>query len=85
MMGKHEYSGYCRPINGISQDNFQTFSVGIYELIPKSSGKGFKKSAVKVRVRGNVSDEKRVYEMAQNICKMLDHGEYVGPKIIWAK
>lgn len=84
-MGTHEYSGSYRPINGIAPCNVQTFSVGIYELIPKSSGKGFKKSAVKVRVRGNVSDEKRVYVMAKNICKMLDHGEYVGPKTVWTK
>ena len=84
-MGKHEYSGCCKPINGIAPCNAQTFSVGVYELIPKKSGKGFKRSAVKVRVRGNVSDEKRVYEMAQNICKMLDHGEYVGPKTVWVK
>ena len=84
-MGKHEYSGYCKPINGIAPCNANTFSVGVYELIPKKSGKWFKKSAVKVRVRGNVSDEKRVYEMAQNICKMLDHGEYAGPKTIWVK
>ena len=46
---KHGYAGSCAP--GQSQAFMNTtFSVGIFQWLPKSSGEGLKKSAVKFRI-----------------------------------
>jgi len=78
MIGKHGYSGACRP--GAGWASQQTFSVGIFEWLPKASGNGEKKSAVKVRVSGPVSMPREVERRAAEIVKELDAGTYCGPK-----
>ena len=73
---KHGYSGSCRPINGHSCLGGQaTFSVGIFQWWPKTSG-GVKKLPVKYRVRGWIADEAAVYERAQEICRLMDAGKW---------
>lgn len=68
---KHDFSGMCAPSrNGSSM--FNTFSVGIFQWLPKASGKGLKKSAVKFRVKGNVSEAKKVYREAKIWCYRMD-------------
>jgi len=58
----------------------ESFSVGIFQCVPRNSGKGGKKSAVKVRVRGYVSQPTKVYDRAKEIIIALDAGTYTGPK-----
>jgi hypothetical protein len=71
---KHGFSGMCKPPgNPICTWN-KTFSVGIFQWIPKASGKGLKKSAVKFRVKGNVRDAEYVYAEAEDLCMMFDDG-----------
>jgi hypothetical protein len=70
---KHDYSGSCAPGKSQSFGNAM-FSVGIFQWLPKSSGKGLKKSAVKFRIKGNSSSPKVVYETAERWCKMMDKG-----------
>ena len=60
----------------------KTFSVSIFQWIPKSSAKGLKKGPKKVRVIGPVSDPDLVYEIAREIVKDLDHDRYDGPKTV---
>jgi len=78
-LGKHGYSGQCAP-GGYGTCPYHTFSVGIFEWILKSDGKGLKKTSAKVRVKGPVSREVEVYIKAKQICTELDAGIYSGPK-----
>ena len=73
MEGTHGYSGSCGPGN---RDYYfqKTFSVGIFKWLKKSSGKGFKKSAVIYRVIGPVVKDKMVYSRAKKICDLMDSG-----------
>lgn len=80
--GMHGFSGACAP--GSTIYTYNTFSLGIFEWIPKTGlgAKGLKKSAVKVRVKGPVSREADIYRMAKQICAELDNGTYTGPRIV---
>lgn len=64
---------------------YQTFSVGIFEWLPKSSGKGGKKGVAKVRVSGDVSNSVNVFAMADKIKRELDSGTYQGNKNVTVK
>lgn len=70
---KHDYSGNCAPGQSGSSMNVM-FSVGIFQWLPKSSGKGLKKSAVKFRIKGNVNNAENVYKRAKEFCKIMDEG-----------
>jgi len=70
---KHDYTGRCAPEN-YGNPRFGTFSVGIFQWIPKASGKGLKKSAVKFRVKGSVTEATMVYWTAKNMCARMDNG-----------
>ena len=70
---KHDFSGSCVPGQGSWN---QTFSVGIFQWIPKSSGKGLKKSAVKFRVSGPSSEKDVVFRKARQICDDMDKGTF---------
>ena len=83
-LGKHGYSGLCAP-GGYGTCPYHTFSVGIFEWIPKTNGKGLKKSAAKVRVKGPASRELEVYIKAKQICSELDAGTYSGAKNVQLK
>ena len=48
-----------------------TFSTGVYQWLPKASGKGLKKSKT-IRVTGYVAEPARVYEKAQELCERLN-------------
>ncbi|HEY2588403.1 MAG TPA: DUF4304 domain-containing protein [Tepidisphaeraceae bacterium] len=52
-------------------DEFSTFSVGVYQWVPKSSGKGLKKSKT-IRVVGYVVEPDKVYERAEQLCRQLN-------------
>ena len=70
---KHDYSGSCAPECN-DANRWDTFSVGCFQWIPKTSGQGLKKSAVKFRVKGYVSNPEKVYQKAAEICEKLDNG-----------
>jgi hypothetical protein len=77
--GKHEFGGACDPSSHIYHHNL-TFSVGIFQWVPKAGGKGLKRTAVKVRVTGFSSRPEGVYEAARKIVAELDAGTYTGKK-----
>jgi len=72
---KHYYSGNFDPA-GFKNPYamLYTFSVGCFQCLPKSGGKGLKKGKVKVRVKGLVSNPDLVYQKAEEICQKLDNG-----------
>lgn len=74
---KHDYDGACKP-GGFFR--YSTFSVGIFELVPKASGKGTKRGKVKVRVSGPTESPELVYTKAAEIAALLDAGKYTGPR-----
>ena len=81
---RHDFSGSCAPnFKGSSMHN--TFSVGIFQWLPKASGKGLKKSAVKFRVKGNVSDAKKVYVIAKMHCLLMNDGKIPTTKSMTVK
>ena len=74
---KHDYSGSCAPTHPYAGGSF---SVGIFQWVPKASGKGLKKTAVKYRVKGFSSNPEPVYARAEEICRMFDEGKDLGKK-----
>ncbi len=83
-MPKHGYSGEFMP-GKVDIWPSKTFSVGIFELIPRKSRHGLKAGPVKVRVRGRVEDDALVYKKAEEIIWQLDRGTYEGPKTVTIK
>ena len=70
---RYDYSGSCAPGEGEHITGGQhTFSVGIFQWIPKSSGVGLKKSAVVTRIKGYTSNPEDVYKRAEEACDRLD-------------
>lgn len=80
--GQHGYDGACMPGGAHECKSFmqETFSVGVFEWVAKSSGKGVKRGPVKVRVRGPFSEPEKVFDKAREIAAALDAGTYSGPK-----
>lgn len=70
---KHDFDGNCKP-GSKGWWNNKTFSVGIFQWLPKSGGKGLKRSAVKYRVKGKCDVAEIVYARAAQICVHLDAG-----------
>ena len=81
---QYGYSGGCTP-----RENFftpcNTFSVGIFPLVPLPDGKGTKRGKVVVRVKGKTSEPKKVTDKAKEIISLLEEGNYSGPKIVSVK
>jgi hypothetical protein len=79
--GTHQYNGAHAPVQGQIHWN-TTFSLGIFEWVPKVNGKECKKGKVKVRVRGLCNNAPGVFNVADRICKELDAGTYTGKKTV---
>jgi len=54
-----------------SRDEAKTFSVGVYQWLPKSSGDGLKKSKT-IRVIGYIADSEAVYAKAEELKRRLN-------------
>lgn len=57
--------------HSVGSVQFETFSVGVYQWLPQSSGKGVKKSRT-IRVKGYVADPERVFKKAAELCRRLN-------------
>lgn len=79
---KHGFDGSCAPGASTGFASQIGFSVGVFQWVPKSGGKGLKRTAVKVRVKGWVRDAEKVYSKAREVCQLLDAGGVVGQKSI---
>src|ERR1700761_1235331 len=51
--------------------NPNTISVGVFQFLPKASGKGFKRSK-SIRVKGYGSAPQRVYQKAAELCALFN-------------
>jgi hypothetical protein len=54
-----------------SKSEAKTFSVGVYQWLPKANGKGLKKS-ITIRVMGCVAEADAVYSKADELCLRLN-------------
>lgn len=50
---------------------YRTFSVGVYQWLPKASGKGLKRSTT-IRVLGYTAEPERVFDRAEELCRRLN-------------
>lgn len=79
--GKHDYAGACDPAGKILPTfRYETFSVGVFRWRQKAAGRGLKKGPTLVRVVGSMGQPELVYAKALEIVRLLDAGEYRGPK-----
>lgn len=62
-----------------------TFSIGVYQAIPKTYGKGLKASKCIVRVEGYTAQPEAVREKAAEIVRQLEAGTYRGVKTVKVK
>lgn len=79
--GTHDFEGFCAPWNA-TDATWDTFSVGVFEWVPRSGGGGTKRGKVKVRVKGSTSNSDMVVARAREIVTALDAGAYTGPKTV---
>jgi len=70
---KYDYEGSCAPGQQHMSMSQTVFSVGIFQWVPTTNGKGLKKSAVVFRVKGYVNKPETVYAAAEDICDKLDN------------
>lgn len=88
LVPKHYVYGDCAPDRQLSkggQSHWETFSVGVFELLLKADGKGLKPGPVKVRVQGRTDNPAPVFTKAKEIAEALDNGNYTGPKSVVVK
>ena len=70
-----DWDGACAP--GFGKDAhaaYNTFSVGIFQWLPKTGGKGLKRGKVLHRVKGRTHSPKVVFDAAEEIVAWLNHG-----------
>jgi len=79
---KHDFSGSCAPGATMLFHN-NTFSVGIFQWVPKASGKGLKRTPVKFRIKGTTSNPDSVYERARIVCEKMNKGWVPKTKSEW--
>lgn len=77
---KHDFDGSCIPVKGLTFPSQKTFSVGIFQWVPKASGNGLKKTPVKYRVFGLITQPESVFARAREICAAMDSGEWKSNK-----
>lgn len=75
IIGKH----YAPPAKQLSK-SYDTISVAVCLVIPKSTRKGWKLSPAKVRVIGECSDLARIDDLTVRVARLLDGGLYQGQK-----
>ena len=85
MLRRHGWEGACAPKGPLNTLGMQSFSVGVFQWLPKTSGMGLKRSPAKVRVVGPMNEPEKVYEKAYWVAQQLDDGSYKGPKRVVVK
>ena len=77
-----DWDGGCIPAEGLKDCSCEnrTFSVGIFQWIPKKDGKGLKRGKAIKRIRGYSSNPEEVYRKAEGICKGLNEQWELGGK-----
>jgi len=73
--GTWDYWGKLDPSHWISRIYWQTFSVGVFQWIAKSNGKGVKRGKSIKRFSGFVADPECVYRQVRAFIEEQEKGE----------
>lgn len=80
--GLWDFDGACRP-GGPGEMGFQSnFSVGVFQWVARSNGKGVKRGSVAKRITGHVGTPEDVYARAESFCRTqeaIDNLNVEGP------
>jgi len=69
-----DYWGECDPAHSeLTHYNPTTFSVGVFQWLPKSNGKGVKRGKVVKRITGYVDDPQEVYDKAREFIESQEN------------
>ena len=63
--GDWDYDGACAIPANMVYHGWVTFSVGIFQWVPRSGGKGIKRGKVMQRIRGYCGNPQEVYDRAE--------------------
>lgn len=68
--GLWDFDGGCKPkiLDRSPSSMYATFSVAVFQWLPKSSGKGLKRSKSIKRISGRVNEYAQVYARAELFC-----------------
>jgi hypothetical protein len=83
-VGKYDYDKDSAE-DFASHHFFKSFSIGVFRWELKNNGNSMKRGKVAVRVSGPITKKKDVFEMADNIVKALDAGDWDGRKTVVLK
>jgi len=70
--GLWDYDGSCAPTSFTKVPWNRTFSVGIFQWVPRSSKKEVKRGMTVKRITGRVSDPEAVYAKAEAYCQLQE-------------
>ena len=76
--GRHYFDGICAP--GTKCGRWATFSVGIFQAVPRARGGRCKRGPVIYRVKGSMSRPEKVFARATEICRLMDRGWWESKK-----
>lgn len=77
-MAEWDYDGACAPGRQIAAgQNCETFTLGVFPLVPTKNGRGTKRGKVRYRVRGKSSDPYRAEIIAARLAWLLTNGAEV--------
>ena len=82
-VGKHDYDKASA--ENFASWNGKTFSINIFQWLLKNNGKEMKAGKGIVRVSGSPKIKEKVFEMAENVVKQLDAGNWDGRKSVGVK
>lgn len=68
-----DYDGACAP--GQTYPARRTFSVGIFQWLPKANGEGLRRSRVVERIYGTIHEANAVYASAKAECSRRNREE----------
>ena len=71
-LGKYDFDGECAPHRN-PKHSWATFTLGIFEWVAKSGGKGLKRDKILVRVKGETANPGPAYEEARDRCRILNN------------
>lgn len=63
-----DYFGACDPLNNKTYPGQKTFTLGCFQWVKKSNGRGFKKGKVQHRIKGYVHTPEAAHHQAKLWC-----------------
>jgi hypothetical protein len=70
-LNQYDFDGACAPHTGLTA-NWESFTLGIFQWVAKSGGKGLKRSKIIQKVKGQSKDPGPAYEKARKLVATLN-------------